>query len=170
MLKKGIDMNFVRIILFFLLIVLSSTVIFGQELNEKSNDENLDRIADDLKFSNGVQFVNLKRHDKAIEVLSEYLEIFHDGIHRDEAYRHIADIHFKRFNYLKAINSYKLLFEEFSTSDEGVRAYFQIGICYKKMGYDIKAKEVFREITQKYPESSVANQSRIQVDFLNIIE
>ncbi len=144
--------------------------LWSQVVPAKTEQVNLDRVADDLKFQNGMQLLQLRQYDKAVEALSEYLEIFNDGTHRNEAYKSIARIYFDRFDYQKAVRTYRNLFEEFSTSDDGIEAYFQIGICYTKMGYENKAMEVFREIVDDYPDSGISSQARTQLDLLNVLQ
>ncbi|MBN1531843.1 MAG: tetratricopeptide repeat protein [Spirochaetes bacterium] len=151
-------------------IILLPAAAMSQQGAEKAAQPSLDRIADDLKFQNGMQLLRLRQNQKALEVLGEYLEIFNDGVHRNEAYRSIAEIHFNRYDYQKAIGTYRRLFEEFSTTDDGVDAYFQVGICYSKMGYDRKAQEVFQEIVDDYPDSGSAGQARTQLELLNVMQ
>ena len=143
--------------------------LFAQ--NEKKEDQSLDALADDLKFRNGVEFITLKMYDKALENFREYLEIYYNGTHRDEAYRHIAEIYFRKLDYLKAVDNYRSLYEEFSTTESGIEAYFNMAICYNKMGgsYDKKAAEIFNDIIENHPDSAFAQQSRLQMDILNIM-
>jgi TolA-binding protein len=135
-----------------------------------NNPENLDVLADDLKFQNSVEFAKIRMFDRAIESFNEYLEIYYNGNHRHEAYKNIADIYFGRLEYGKAINYYRSLYEEFSTTESGIEAYFNIGICYNKMGYEKKASEVFKDIVENHAESSYAEQAKLQLDLLNIIQ
>lgn len=136
----------------------------------KNKGLNLDRIADDLKYRNGYRFIELGRYDKALEELNEYLEIFLYGTHRDEAYSNIAGIYFTRLDYQKAAGTYRQLFEEFSNSDSGIEGYYNMGVCYQKMGYNRKAAEVFQDIVRNYPESTMTGKAKIQIDLLKILE
>jgi TolA-binding protein len=155
-----------------LMIILQPAFLSAQDKKDekaKPKEPNLARIADDLKYQNGAQFLALKQHDRAIEVLQEYLEIYSDGIHRHEAYRGLAEIYFSRFNYTRAIEFYKGLYEEYSNTEDGVAAYYWIGICYEKMGYDSSAINVFKQIVTDYPQSTYAQQARMQMDMLKIL-
>jgi TolA-binding protein len=145
------------------------TVAIAQEKQDKVEEPNLAKIADDLKFQNGLLFIRLKLQDKAIEELQEYLEIYNDGIHRHEAFRELAEIYYQRFDFQKAVDVLKGLHEEFSNTEEGVEAYFRMGICYKKMGYDANAQRVFNQIIQDHPESGYAYQAQKQLDLLKIL-
>ncbi len=149
------------------LILLVSLPLAAQNNNKGLN---LDRVADDLKYRNGYRFVELGRYNKALEELNEYLEIFLSGTHRDEAYDNIARIYFTRLDYQKAAGIYRRLFEEFSNSDSGIEGYYNMGVCYQKMGYNSKAAEVFRDIVMNYPESTMTGKAKIQVDLLKILE
>jgi len=150
----------------FILFLLLPAFLFAEEGEAPLN---LDKIADDLKFNNGREFLKLKRPDKAVEEFNEYLEIYYNGIHRHEVYKELARIYFQRFDYQRAIDRYRSLYEEYSNSDDGVDAYYHIGICYKKMGYDDEAMKIFKSIVSDHPGSNSAYQSRIQVDLLNIL-
>ncbi len=158
------------------LVVLSALCLFmsvtvsAQEQDDDKQELNLEKISDDMKYKNGVGFIKLKRYEKALQELHEYLEIYYDGIHRDEAYRNIAEIYFKRFEYQKAIQVYRSLYEEFSNSEAGVEAYYRIGICYRKMGFDEKAQDVFRTILTDHPDSGHAARARVQLDLLSILK
>jgi TolA-binding protein len=157
-----------RIMAVFLAFLFVQSAIFAAE--DKAAGENLDVLADNLKFQNGVEFLKLKMNEKALETFGEYLEVFYNGNHRHEAYKRIAEIYFNRLEYLKAIDNYRLLYEEFSNTESGVEAYFNIGICYNKMGYEKKAAEIFTEIVEYHPASAYARQARVQLELLNILE
>ncbi len=148
-------------------ILLFAISISAQDKNEGLN---LQRIADDLKYNNGYRFIKLGRYDKALEELNEYLEIFIYGTHRDEAYGNIARIHFIRLDYQKAAEIYRQLFEEFSNSDSGIEGYYNMGVCYQKMGYENRAAVIFRDIVRNYPESTMTGRAKIQVELLKILE
>jgi TolA-binding protein len=148
-------------------ILLVSIPLMGQD---KKEGLNLDRIADDLKYRNGYRFIELGRYSKALEELNEYLEIFIYGTHRDEAYNNIARIHFIRLDYQKAAGIYRDLFEEYSNSDSGIEGYYNMGVCYQKMGYNQRAAEIFQDIVRNYPESTMTGKAKIQVDLLKILE
>lgn len=157
--------------IFKIFIVLLFLVLFSISLSAKDEGRelNLDKIADDFKFQNGVQFIKLNRFDKAIEALNEYLEIFYQGNHRNEAYKYIAKIYLERFEYQKAQSIFRTIYEEFSDTDDGVDAYYNIGLCFKKMGNDDEAQSIFKEIIKNYSDSIYVHQARIQLDLLNIL-
>ena len=131
--------------------------------------EDIKTIADRMKFQSALQFYKIRKYDKALLELNEYLEIFINGIHRKDAYSHIAQIYFNRFDYLKSIGSYSSLYEEFPNSDEGIEAYFKIGICYQKMGYDSKSREIFTTILEDHPNLNIAYRAKIQLDLIEIL-
>ena len=113
------------------------------------------QIADNMKYQNGIEFMKINDYSRALNEFNEYLEIFIHGIHRSSVYRKIAEIHISRFDYQKAIKAYNGIYQEFSYSDEGINAYFEAGICYKKMGYDNKAGEIFHFIISEDRKSVV---------------
>jgi len=136
---------------------------------DASSPRSLDALADDVKFQNGLGFIKLKMYDKALETFNEYLEIYYNGNHRNEAYKYIAEIYFNRLEYARAIQYYRALYEEFSNTEPGVEAFFNTGICYMKMGYDKEASEVFNEIIENHRESAFRQQAELQLDMLNIL-
>lgn len=137
-------------------------------LNEKPLS--LQQLADDQKFQNGTYFLTMKKYDKAIEAFYEYLEIYYDGSHRSEVYTNLAGIFFERQDYLRAITLYKNLFEEFSNTEDGIRAFFNMGLCYVKMGYNESALNIFNQILKDYPASPFVAQAKVQMDLLKILE
>ncbi len=158
-------MRIFRIAAIFILILN----IFVSSFSEENNDSaNLKKVADDMKFQNGMQFYKLEKFDRSLNEFNEYIEIYFDGIHRNEALKKIAEIHIRFFDYQKAIEAYRILYQEFSSTDEGIDAYFQIGICYKKMGFDSKAEAIFKYIVEEHPGTSSAYNSEIQLDLLKI--
>jgi len=149
-----------------LFLTLSFSMISAAE--EKTGLANLKKVADDMKFQNGMEFYKLEKFDRSLSEFNEYIEIYYDGIHRNEALKKIAEIHIRFFDYQKAIEAYKLLYQEFSSTDDGIDAYFQIGILYKKMGFDSKAEAIFKFIVEEHPGTSAAYNSEIQLDLLKI--
>jgi len=159
--------------LFILLFLVKVSICFAQEgvAGEDSKKQpSLEQVADDQKFNNGINFMSLRKYDKALEEFLEYLEIYYNGTHRGEAYAKIAGIYFDRQHYLKAINYYKGIYEEFSDTEEGLEGYYNIGICYVKMGYNKQALEVFSKILQDSPSSPQAAKAQIQIELIEIFK
>lgn len=155
------------------LIIMFLFMLFAAEYShinaeEVSGSVNLKKAADDMKFTNAMGFYKLEQYDRALNEFYEYIEIYYDGIHRSEAFRKIADIYIKKFNYQKAIEAYNSIYQEFSGSDEGLDAYFQTGVCYKKMGFDSKAEVIFKNILTSHPGTSAAYNSEIQLELLRM--
>ncbi len=136
----------------------------------ESSGKSLGAVADDIKFENAIQFYAMGDYHKALQMFNEYLEVYQGGVHRSEAHRHIAIIHFDRFEYEKSIRAYTAIHEEADNTEEGIEAYYKTGICYQKMGYDTRAHGVFQSIIEQYPYSTYAYLSKIQIDLLKIIE
>jgi TolA-binding protein len=137
---------------------------------QKEEKINLGRIADITHFQNANSFYKLKEYGKAIELFTEYLEIYTNGVHRKEAYKNIGAIYFAEFNYIRSIKAYQSLYEEYSNSEEGVEAYFMTGICNQKMGFFDKAKAIFKSLIEEHPDSNYAYQSRIKLDLIEILD
>ena len=154
-----------NIILGIIILFVSAPYLHAEQ---KTGAINLKQVADDMKFRKGAEFYRLERYDLALNELYEYLEIYYDGTHRGEAYRKIADIHIKQYNYQKAVEVYRRLYEEFSSTDEGIDGYFQMGICYLKMGYDSKAEAIFKSIIQEHPGTTGAANAETQLELLKI--
>ncbi len=150
-------------------IIIMLIIIFCQGLSAAEDVLDLDKIADDRKFQNGVQFLSLENEERALNEFKEYLEIYINGTHRHEAYLQIAGIYFKSFEYQKAVRVYTSLYEEFSNSEFGVEAYYMTGICYRKMGFDLMAADIFKKIQENHPGSAFAYKSRVQMDILKIL-
>ncbi len=152
------------LILFFMLLV-QPPVLRGQEQRQ---EEDLRKMADDLKFQNGTQFYELKLYDKCLREMNEYLEIYMNGQHRREALWIVGSIYFDRFNYQKAIKSYQSLYREFSGDEDGIKGHYQTGICYLKMGYTKKARKVFNEIIEDHSESTFYSKAKTQLELIEI--
>lgn len=163
-------------ILFFisLILIMSHQAAPAQgakePLDPKKESLDLKKEADDIKFENGMQFARMGLMKQALRELNEYLEVYIHGIHRKEAFLKIARIHFDRYDYIKALKTYTSLYEEFSHTEEGVEAYFQMGICYQKMGYDDKAVEIFKSLQEDYPNSAFALQAKSQLELIEILQ
>jgi len=154
-------------------IITASLLITASALHAADmagDTRSMEVLADDLKFQNGVGFFKLRMYDKALETFNEYLEIYYNGTHRHEAYRNIADIYFNRMEYLKAIEHYRALYEEFSNTESGIEAYYNIGICNIKMGYTQRAAEIFTEIIERHHDSAYRQQAELQLDVLTILQ
>jgi len=146
-------------------LVTAGGLVFAGDSAEETN---LKKIADDMKFGNAMEFYKLEKYNRALNEFYEYIEIYYDGIHRNEAFRKIAEIHIKNFNYKKAIEAYNHLYQEFSGTDEGLDAYFQTAVCYKKMGFDNKAEEIFKYIIENHRGTTAAYNSEIQIELLKM--
>lgn len=150
--------------------LLMGTVIMPLAAQEGPGVSELKRVADTAKFENGMLFFKMKEYDRALVEFNEYLEIYINGIHRKEAYRNVGKIHFDRMDYTSASKAYISLSEEFNHTEEGVEAYYNLGICNSKMGYDAKALEIFKAIIEEYPDSNYAYQAKIQIEVLDIVK
>ena len=160
-------------ILTLLLLTIPARHLAGQNsspVQDQEQEEDLAKVADDLKFENGKHFYDMKLYDKSLRELNEYLEIYINGQHRKEALWTIGSIYFRKFDYTRAVKSYKSLYEEFSTSEEGIKAYYHAGICYMKMGFPQKAEKVFSTIMEDHPDSPYSSQSRTQITLIRIME
>ncbi|MEW6527056.1 MAG: tetratricopeptide repeat protein [Spirochaetota bacterium] len=124
--------------------------------------------ADDKKFQQGLFFVSINEHQKALNEFYEYLDIYVDGLHRAKAYRFIAAIYFDNSQYTKAVSIYKRLFEEFPLTDDGMYGLFQIGICYNKMGFEDDAVKAFTQLIKEYPDSNYAKDASTMIELLKI--
>ena len=161
-------MSSIRVACIIAYIILLSLPLYPAD--QTNEGQSLDVLADDLKFQNAVGFIKIRMPDKALETFHEYLEIYYNGTHRPEAYRYIAEIYFNRMEYPKAIENYRALYEEFSNTENGIEAYYNIGICYIKMGYDKKAVEIFNEIIDRHQDSAYRQQAELQLNLLKILQ
>ncbi|MCU0820900.1 MAG: hypothetical protein MUC95_00310 [Spirochaetes bacterium] len=146
-----------------LLLTVFNSPLFSEDANQ------LSRLQDNLKFNNGMLFLNLKEYDNALREFAEYLEVYTRGIHRKEAFKNIGDIYYSRFNFIKALNIYRSLYEEFSNAREGNEAHLQIGICYLKMGYYDNAEKIFKFIIDTNTDPSIIQSAKIQLDLIDIV-
>jgi TolA-binding protein len=155
-------------------LLLSCCILFLVALaplaaQESAEEPDLARIADDMKFENARHFYDMKLYDLSLRDMNEYLEVYIQGAHRKEAYMTIADIHFKRFEYRKAVKAYTSLYGEYSTSDEGIQAYFNSAVCHEKMGNEKKAREIYKNIIEDHPDSQQASMARTQIELIGIL-
>jgi TolA-binding protein len=145
--------------------------VTGDESGKTVREEGIDirRFADDTKFQNAMQFFLLKDYDRAMGEFKEYLEIYLRGAHRVEAWRGIAKIYFDRYEYERSARAYNAIYEESTSSEEGIDAFYRTGLCYQKMGDDAKAQSIFAEIVQKYPYANCRQLAQVQLDVIKII-
>lgn len=129
-----------------------------------------DRIADDMRYDNAFQFYRLEQYAKAQILFEEYLEVFTDGVHRESAYAALGRIHFTAYRYPKAVKVFLGHYEEFSTTEDGVQAYFNAGVCYQKMGMKKEALDVFNRIVEDYPTYQAAQAARMQLDVMDVLK
>jgi TolA-binding protein len=161
-------MNGKRMVLAAAMAILMASAALSAEGDAQEKD--LKQVADDTKFENAMQFYGMRDYERALREFSEYLEIYIRGAHRNEVYRHVAKIHFDRFEYEKSIRAYDAIYEDASASEEGMEAYYKSGICYQKMGNDGKAQAIFQSIVEQYPYSNYAYLAKIQLDLLKIVK
>lgn len=152
-----------KILILSLILITFNSTLYSEETNR------LTRLEDNLKFNNGLLFLNLREYDNALREFGEYVEVYAQGIHRKEAIKNIGDIYFTRFNFIKALNTYRSLYEEFSNAREGNEAHLQMGVCYLKMGYYDNAEKIFKSIIDTTTDPSIIQSARIQLDLIDII-
>ncbi len=136
---------------------------------EKKAPLDLKRVADDTKFEQAMQFYTMRDTRRAMQEFNEYLEVYINGVHRNEAYRNIARIYFDRFEYEKSIRAYTSIYEDSANTEEGIEAYYKSAICYQKMGDDLKAQDIYQSIITLHPYSNFAYLSKIQMDLIKIV-
>lgn len=152
----------IQSILVFSVLVIIPVQLFSQE-------GNLARIADDTRFANAYYFVEMEMPEKAAVLLSEYVEVYQNGIHRKEALLALGDIYYDKFDYQKARDFYMMLFEEYSNTEEGVEAYYRAALCYVKMGMSKKADAIFADILSNFSGYAAAEKARLQRDIESIL-
>jgi TolA-binding protein len=163
-------MNAIRMITAIIVLSIPLSIFAQAQEKKKEKEEDLAVVADEMKFQNGLQLFELREYGKSLVEFSEYLEIYRHGIHRKEAYMRIAGIHFDAFEYEKAARFYHACYEEFPGSEEGVEAYYRVGICYGKMGFDKKAREIFSEIIRIHSGSNYSYNAKLQMDLMDLVE
>jgi TolA-binding protein len=167
------NMHKIIIILYIIIFSFTGTGLFAQEQAQEQKKEekiNLEVLSDNAQFEYASHLYRLNRYEKALQLFTEYLEIYYNGLHRKEAYKNIASIYFREFDYIKSIKVYRSLYEEFSNSEEGIEGLFMTGICYQKMGFHGKAREVFQSVIDDHPGSNFAYQAKIKLDVIEILE
>jgi TolA-binding protein len=162
--KTGIALK----IWMILMLCIFSFSLIAQEPAQPESDPKKD--SDNFRFENALQLYNLKRYDKALPLFGEYIEVFTEGAHRKEAFRYIGDIYLSRFDYPHALKYYSLLYEEFSSDEEGIGGYFQMGICYSRMGNGDKAIAIYKNLIDQYPASRYAQKAKAQLDLEELIK
>lgn len=152
-----------KIFILSLMLMILKSPLFSEGTNH------LSRLEDNLKFNNGILFLNLNEYDNALREFGEYIEVYTQGIHRKEAFKNIGDIYFTRFNFIKALNTYRSLYEEFSNAREGNEAHLQMGVCYLKMGYYDNAEKIFKSIIDTTTDPSIIQSAKIQLELIDIV-
>lgn len=150
-----------------------SIMLSGQEKSdEKAETEKTDFIqqADQQRYDNCILLVKLNQKDKAFQSFSDYIEFYPKGKYRLEAYKYMAEIYKERFKYMDAIKIYMKIYGEFSQTDDGIEAYYNAGLAYSRMGIDKKAIQIYNDIISEYPASAYADQSKDQLDMMEMLK
>lgn len=150
-------------LIFCSIILISTSVIFAQDKTAA------ERFTDNVRFENAEKLYEIKQFDRALQLYGEYIEIFPDGMHRNEVLNRIAEIYFSRYDYQKAIKYYNILREENNNTDTGLTAYYKIGLCMLKMGKNDQANQIFKDIVMNNPSSPVAVKAKLQLDINKMI-
>jgi TolA-binding protein len=142
--------------------------LFAQDVPPAETDPKADN--DRVYYENGLSLYKMKNYDKALLLFGEYLELYPEGAFRKDALRNMGDIYLSRFDYQKALKYYQYLYQEYNSEEEGIGGYFQMGICYSRMGNSKKAVDIFKDIIDTYPASRYAQKARTQLDVEDIIK
>jgi TolA-binding protein len=148
--------------------IFMSFSLFAADAPQTESDPKADN--DRVYYENGLSLYKMKNNDKALLLFAEYLELYPEGAFRKDALRNIGDIYLSRFDYQKALKYYQYLYQEYNSEEEGIGGYFQMGICYSRMGNSKKAVDIFKDIIDTYPASRYAQKARTQLDIEDIIK
>lgn len=163
--------NYFTVISAVLLMMTANLSIFAQTPSPSPSAETDPQADNDrVYYENGLNLLKLKSPEKALLRFGEYLELYPEGAFRKEVLMNMGDIYLSKFEYQKALKYYQYLYQEFSSDEEGIGGYFQMGICYSRMGSAKKAEEIFRNIMEMYPASRFAAKAKTQLDIDEIIK
>ncbi len=81
-------------------------------------------------------------------------------------YFEIADDHFSKKEWKKAIVSYQKFREANSKHKKFPEATYKIGICFQELGLKEEAKTFFDEVIAKYPNSAEAKKAKAHLKSL----
>ena len=103
-------------------------------------------------------------YDLAIQGFQEYLRAYPATDFSDNAQYWIGECLYGKQRYQEAIDSWKLLFRDYASSDKLPDAHVKSGMAYEKLGRRSQALVEFRFVVDRYPNTQAA---RIARDRLN---
>ncbi len=103
-------------------------------------------------------------YDLAIQGFQEYLRAYPATDFSDNAQYWIGECLYGKQRYQEAIDSWKLLYRDFPSSDKLPDAHVKSGMAYEKLGRRSQALVEFRFVVDRYPNTQAA---RIARDRLN---
>lgn len=103
-------------------------------------------------------------YDLAIQGFQEYLRLYPATDFSDNAQYWIGECLYGKQRFQEAIDAWKVLFRDFTSSDKLPDAHVKSGMAYEKLGRRSQALVEFRFVVDRYPNTQAA---RIARDRLN---
>jgi ATP-dependent DNA helicase RecG len=116
----------------------------------------------------GEIFLNMGELDKAVAEYQKMLNEYPDHPIALSAMRSIGILYYKQNKFKDAIGMYEKVLDIAEVSNDGYE-YYQIGLCYLKLGQKDKAREMFRKVISSEKSSpKMVEQANEELNKLNI--
>src|SRR6056297_1645768 len=132
-----------------------------------SDDENASKkLPEDKLYSFAKKSFDQKNYETARDAFEKFLETYPESDKADNARFWIGEIYFNEKWYEKAIVEYEEVIKQYPEGNKVRAAYLKQGIAFQKLGETGNARLIFKDLTQKYPDSSEAAIAKKKLDKL----
>lgn len=107
-----------------------------------------------------------QNYETARDAFEKFLETYPESDKADNARFWIGEIYFNEKWYEKAIVEYEEVIKQYPEGNKVRAAYLKQGIAFQKLGETGNARLIFKDLTQKYPDSSEAAIAKKKLDKL----
>jgi tol-pal system protein YbgF len=107
-------------------------------------------------YREALALVRSRQFPEAQQALTAFLVRFPSHPYSDKALYWLGEVFYAKQEYQRALEQFEALTGRFVSSDKMPDALLKIGMCYRHLGDNDKARDFFRRVYSQYPKSDAA--------------
>ena len=114
---------------------------------------------DSVNYALVKSYYVLKEYNKLVKLM-ENLPVSFQAEQAAESTFMLAESYYNLGNFSEALKYYAKIVLVYSSYQLAVDSYYKAGLCYEKLGDYKKAKEIYQDFVQKYPDLEYSKEIR----------
>ena len=125
-------------------------------------------LQDSNAYKAALDLVAKRQYDKAVNQLNNYITAFPNGEYVDKAHYWLGEIYFLKKSYAQSLAAFQLVVKGSPKSPRVPDALYKLALIKLVQGDERDAKQQFKEIKRRFPNSTAAQLSIIQLKRLDL--